>query len=484
MKNKILNYCLVLCIGLLFACKKDKDPEPEPIPVPVPTVEENKQKVETTGIQVVTTMRELNNLQATAYVENFTNYLDIASPSNGNKSAVRNNAAIKLLYNIKSLTKNQISLIDLFSSMKGINEKSVKADSSSIQFQFDEVKGIYTWTPTNPDSTKWVYTATGNDIVFKFPSTDLGTSNNAVITISYTGINGVVLPLGLDEEYSYDVPGNINLSFKVDGTTYISYDLTITYNPDGFPATIVSTLTISPFSFIVNINYSTANVGVMYTFKKNTQIILQYGADVTGNFAVSDIENLMVEDSSYSVDYNGDTIWSYWTDADPDLIDNVFHNAHAFVQIFDIKIDGTLNTAALANAIRTIDENNSNGTITDDQATVQASAAINTNLNMYLKNMATGNLIANLKTYTYTETNEWTEWVWDEATQQYIEIPVSETYTEIGFKFYFPDGSSVDADTYFENGFGDLVTQINQFIAELNTDYNLGAEPIDYSGTN
>ena len=375
-----------------------------------------------------------------------------------------------------------MSLIDFFSSMKGSNNKSVNADSS-FQSMYDEVKGIYTWTPSNPDSTKWVYEATGNFIVFKFPSTATGTINDATITISYTGVT-INLPLGMGDEYTGDVPANISMDFSVGSTSYISYDLTATYNSDGFPSSIVSTLTIAPFSFIVNVNYSITNVGVTYTFKKNTQIILQYGADVTGNFAVSDFENLMVEDSSYTIDYNGDTIWDHWTDADPDLLDNVFHNAHAFVQIFDIKMDGTLNTAALANAIKTIEDNNSNGTITDDQATEQAVAAVNTNLNLNLKNVATGDLIANLKAYTYQETRDIYDDVWNEITQQYDHIIVgTETYTEVGFKFIFPDGSSVDADTYFEDGFGDLVDQINDFIGELNTDYNLGADPIDYSGS-
>lgn len=476
MRNKILNLCLILSIGLIFSCKKDKDPEPEPIPKPVPTVEENKQKVESTGIQLVGTMREMKNLQATAHVDNFTNYLDIASPSNGSKSATRNNSAIKLLYNIKSFSNNKLSLIDLFTSMKGNSNRAVNADSSSIQFQFDEVKGIYEW---NPDSSNWDYTSTGNYIVFKFPSTATGTINNSIVTISYTGITGVILPLGIDEEYSYDVPGNVTMDFSVDGVSHISYDLTVTYNADGFPATIASTLTISPFSFAVNVNYSITNVGVTYTFKKNSQIILQYGADVTGNFAVSDFENLMVEDSSYTLDYYGDTIWDYWTDADPDLIDNVFHNAHAFFQIFDIKIDGTLNTAALANAIKTIDDNNQNGTITDDQATEQGVAAVNTNLNLNLINVATSDQIAKLQAYTYLDT--YTNSYWDYETQQMVEETV--TSTEVGFKFIFPDGSSVDADTYFNDGFGDLVNQINGFINDLNTDYELGINNVDYPVT-
>lgn len=477
MKNRILQICLILSIGLVFSCKKDKDPEPDPIPTPVPTVEENKQKLATTGEELVTTMREIKGLQATAHVDNFTNYLDLASPSNGSKSAVRNNSAVKLLYNFKSLTNNKFSLIDFFSSLKGNSNRSVNADSSSIQFQFDEVKGIYEW---NPDSSKWDYTATGNYIVFKFPSTATGTINNSVITISYTGINGVVLPLGLDQDYSYDVPGNVTMNFSVDGATQIEYSLAAQYNADGFPSSVVSTLTVTPFTFMVNVNYSTSNVGVTYTFKKNSQIIIQYGADVTGDFAVSTIDNAMIEDSSWTLDYNGDTIWDHWTDMDENLIDDIFHNAHAFVQIFSIRLEGTLNTAALANAVNTIDNNNQNGTITDDEATIQIAAAINNNLNLNLTNSSTGDQIAKLRAYTFIKENTYSNWVWNDVTQQYEEVPVTETYTEIGLKFHFPDGSSSDPDVYFNNGFGSLVTEINNFIDELNTEYNLGLTPIDY----
>ena len=51
-------------------------------------------------------------------------------------------------------------------------------------------------------------------------------------------------------------------------------------------------------------------------------------------------------------------------------------------------------------------------------------------------------------------------------------------WTDIRLKF--GDGSYVDFETYFEEGFEDLVGDINDMIAELNSEYEWDLESIDY----
>lgn len=460
MKTKIAFYSLVLALGLFStACKKE-----EVIP-PIddtPTVAENKQTIENTGIDLVNSMTELKDLQAMKSVSSFSSYMNKNTPKNGKHSVVKNNLGIEILNNLTLLSKEKMSLTDFFSSMKGYTEKSIKADSTALQFKFDQVKGVYTW---NPSITDWDYVATGNDIVFNFPSTETGTTNNASITITYTGID-VNLPFGAEDQYTGDLPSEVTMNLKVDGTSQLSYSLECTYNSNGIPSSVVSTLTVSPFSLVVSVNYSTTDVSVLYSFKKNTQIILEFGAGVTGDFVITTVDDAIND-----------------TTADFNTAGNIVHNANAHFQIFNIKLDGTLNTKELAKTLNTIKDNVDNGTIEDSIATQQAITAVNTNLVLKLLNTSTNDEIAKLKAYTFSGTNTYTTWEYNPATGMYEEVIKTESSTEVGMKFFFPDGTSVDADVYFNDGFGDLVSQINTFIADLNTEYALGITPIDYTGT-
>ena len=75
--------------------------------------------------------------------------------------------------------------------------------------------------------------------------------------------------------------------------------------------------------------------------------------------------------------------------------------------------------------------------------------------------IADGNeMIARAEAFAYYD-DEWDEW-----------------YPEL--RFVFADGSNVDAETYFQTGFSDLVAQINDMIDEFNQEYDINIEPIDY----
>lgn len=475
--KKLSIISLILLIGIMYSCKKNDDPIINNV---MPSTEDNKQKLEDTGIDLLNVIRDMENMETKDYMNSFTNCVDLDSPDNGNKSAIQNNAGIELLYNFKLFTSKQMSIVDFFSSMKGFNEKSLQTDSSSLQFQFNEVVGVYTWNFT---TNTWDYSQTGNDIVFNFPSTETGTVNNAVITISYVGTE-VNLPFDMEEEYTGDVPSSVTMTLAIDGVTKISYSLDCEYSTDGIPSSVTSLLTVSPYSFEVSADYSTSEVNVKYSLKEGAQIVLEFNAGVTGDFAATTFENAIIQDSSYWVDdYSGDTIWDHWTELDPDQADDILHNAHVSFQVFDIKLDGSVNAQDLANTLVTIAENNENGTITDEEATDQVIDAINDEIFLHVINTETNDIIAILEAYTYEDTYSYYEYIYNSNTGQYEDVLMTGTETQLGFNFIFVDGSSVDADVYFDDGFGSLVDQINDFLEELNAEYDLGAEPIEYSGT-
>jgi hypothetical protein len=50
----------------------------------------------------------------------------------------------------------------------------------------------------------------------------------------------------------------------------------------------------------------------------------------------------------------------------------------------------------------------------------------------------------------------------------------------VDFRLKFGDGSYVDMETYFEEGFDDFIAEVNEIIRDLNGEYNWDIEEIDY----
>lgn len=87
---------------------------------------------------------------------------------------------------------------------------------------------------------------------------------------------------------------------------------------------------------------------------------------------------------------------------------------------------------------------------------------INKNINVRVLNTVTNEKIAEIEAYVVTEMYEWGEDSW------------------IDFRFVFGDGSTIDAETYFDEGFENFVSEINLLIADLNAEYEIEIESIDY----
>ena len=47
-------------------------------------------------------------------------------------------------------------------------------------------------------------------------------------------------------------------------------------------------------------------------------------------------------------------------------------------------------------------------------------------------------------------------------------------------RLVFGDESLVDLETYFETGWDDFIDELNVMISELNAEYDLYLDPIDY----
>ena len=116
--------------------------------------------------------------------------------------------------------------------------------------------------------------------------------------------------------------------------------------------------------------------------------------------------------------------------------------------------------------MRLIDEDMENETISEDTANARGAALINKYLNLRLVNVKTNEIMAKAEAYVVKEVV--TEWEY-EYENNYID-----------FRLTFGDGSLIDMETYFEQGFEDFMDEVNGLIGDINSDYDLEIEPVEY----
>ncbi len=447
MKNKILVPIVSLAILFTISCKKDKDVEPIPTPSGH-SIEENKATVEDAGIAFKNSISKLENLEAINYVDNFSRLVDLSDPFNNGSKGIKKSTPFQVLAYINLLADGKATQKTTINTLKA-------TESDTLQTEFNEVKGIYNW---NSQTEVWDFNQTGNNLVLNFPSTETGTSNDAQITIAYSGTD-VQLPFDLEDEYSGDMPVSITMNFSVSGTTYISYQTNVTYLSVGLPSTVVNTLSIAPFTMECNASYNQETAAMTYSFKDDNTVIISYGVDVSGNISVNQIDTYIDND---------------------DVPDNLLSGAHSYFQIFDIKLDGIVDVNGLVSDIHTIEDTEYSSDEAENNADVDL---INNHLNLQLSIVSTEEVIATFEAYPTSHQNTWYNYEWNDQTQEWEEVEITETYYDIALRIVYPDGSSVNADTYFENDFqtdfSDLIDEINSFTTELNNEYDLDIEPIE-----
>ncbi len=456
-KNFLLAAFMI--VALLTSCKKEEKGEK----FSTLSVEENKGKIEDSGIKMVRTMDDMTDMQT----------IDI-SISMGDKLSMDDPFSDGLK---KSEIANTISAIagagngdfnDLYSNLK--SAPIIPDDPSSIEELWNAVLGTYSW---NSGAEVWDYTAGGDIVKFQFPSTETGTTNNAELIIS--DYAGVVIETPIDEEYTGDLPVALSMKLTVDGTTFMTYTYAASFNSEGIPSAFASDLTIEEFSWSFDFTNNDKKVSSNYTFTHNGETAMKMGGTIEGIFTEEHYEaNTEYCYDDYKID--PETGWYEYYEvcvSSPDLVEGdyyweetefeeIIHKASANFQLFNIAIRGNVDIKTLVNKIDGIYENEDDDGFDDDQAESDAIDAVNEFINLRVIDLSANTIIAKAEAYMKHETNEW-------GTDSYLDI-----------RFVFGDGSYVDAETYFNDGFDSFINEMNAFIRSLNAEYDFGIDEIDY----
>ncbi len=430
---KIKSFLLLLSAAsvMFFASCKKEDNSQKFSPL---SVEENKASIEENGIAMLNEVKLMEQGPTIDAATNMLDYMMLGSVfgNNPNMSSPAKvsqfNEFLKPIRIAKSL-KN-------FNAKRVANDLKVNLSSETITQIWDNAKGTYTWVPA--DST-WNFTE-GDEIRIEFPSTFSGTTNNAVFRVYGFEVEAGPFTWWSDytngSEYTGDLPKQIKSELKINQDVILSYALNITYeNADKKPNSFITSLELPPFKFTFDANNKNDVSGaVSFNWTKSSKTLLLLSLSAKGDWSY---ENLNAE---IGTDY--------------------VTSGNAIFQLMNIKVVGNVDLATINTKMSALDESSE---LHDSLYVAAQCDIINKYSDLAVCYVDNNLIIAKLIAFpsVYYET------VYNPNTQQDEEI----AYYEMGQRFVFKDNSTIDIKTYFQEGFDTLVTDIEDYIAELNDKY-------------
>jgi len=453
--TKLVLFALVI-LGIASCGKEESN-----LPFSELSVEENKSVVENSAIKAAQTfdeMKEVATIDASISLGELFGMADPLSAQSAKKSKVAKTFEV-----IAGLQDGSSGINEILSALASADE--LEDDPETIQDIWDMVVGTYTW---NSGVEDWDYTANADAIVFLFPSTVDGASNNATLTIS--NYMGVTIANPLDEEYTGDLPASLNMSMEIDGTEVMSYTFAAEYNEDGVPSSLATDLSIETFVFSIDITNKDKEASASYKFMHGDLLVMEISGGIEGDFTQENIDDNTVTHTDTYEDYVWNEMtqmyeWQMVTDTWDEVdYEEVIQSGHFRFQLFSIAINGTGDIKALVDSLKLLypDDYREDPMYDEKTATMQEAALMNNNLHIYAIDTEAKKKIADVEAYVVED-------VWEGYTDYWID-----------FRLIFGDGSLVDMETYFEEGFEDFIKEINAMISDLNTDYDLDIDPIDY----
>lgn len=421
---------LIVAASVFVGCSKDDDAvkttEPEfPTTYSQLTVEQNKTNLEDNGVGLVNAVTTLKNASGIQTSIAFSKYIDGSTlPDNIDGGRVGDNGGVRLLQLLASFGNGQSSPAKTLSGLR-----VATSDFESFKAEYADVVGVYTYSKANDT---WTYEKTGDKIVFKFPSTETGTTNNAEYAVYGLETVTITSELGGDN-YTGDYPTALKADLTIDGAKHMGYSFSASYNSNGDPSAVAISLSIDNYTLGYEVSNSTTEAKFDYYLKDGDKLLFGYGIRAQGNFS-----STAVEGSQNAGD--------------------VVTTATAYFQIMNIKFSGEVNANTLADAL--------------DAATTieQRLAAWNANYKLIVFYDDSKQKIAESEFYIADEEYTETEWNYNPNTGEWVATEVKKTKKALEVRLIFADGTKSDLATYTDTGFDDIQDSLDKFIEDIGND--------------
>jgi len=409
---KAATICMAACMSLVFYSCDQKTTDELNAEYADLTIEQNKQKLETEGLAVIEKMDAMKDMEWVSSVQDLMNLMGM-----GMQEEV-NNEINPLLAPLANADKNMMGLASLRASSLSLD---------SLSNFFDAFGGIYTYNAT---VDTFAHVPSTTQISIRFPIGE-STTNNGTLTIdNYTYQYSTT-----DETSVFEMPKSLRMTLKNGNTTLLSFTLTASYRDDDMPRTEKTVITFNEgYTFEQTGNYDPSSVSWDFSFALNSDKFFQGGFDMDGSLSY---DSLFVESEENS-------------------IDRLLNNVNASIQLGNIKAVGKINYAQLMTDQKAFDETYGQYRTEPSQADIidEKCAIFNKNVKATLLYADTKKAIAKLLFYKVEKQNLYNSWFSMETKAQ------------------FEDGSATDA-SFFDEGFGELQTAIDEFVTAFKANYGI-----------
>jgi hypothetical protein len=412
MNKPFLKFSVFFLAGaILVACGSDDDAKSnEETGAEFPTeyselsVEANKGELQDNGIEFVNSVEALKNSSGIETSIAFANFASDGDLAVGRKSSL---PIFDLVNNLRDFGRSNKPVDKTLAGMR------TSEDIESIQTEFNSAAGTYTY---DSEGQTWDYVAAAGSgkIVFKFPSKENGTTNNAEYTIyDYKGVN--VSNSAVSEDYAGEYPAGLKIDLAIDGQKKLEYTFAAGYNSKGEPTSLTISVKVDAFVLAYEVSNDGTKASVEYSLKENDKNLYVLGADAEGNFDTDNIEN-----SSGG--------------------DDVINKGTIYFQVLNIKFSGEIDVDALMADI---------AAIPDEGGDTEEAAAWNENAKMVIFYADSKKKIADGEVVAITETDDW-----------------GNEDTTLDLQLIFADESRLSIETFIETGFDELTTKLEDIVNE------------------
>lgn len=416
--KKLLYLIVIAAFALLSSCNENEKTDDV---FSTKTPEQKKADLEQSGLNMVNELKKIETEPAYEANSAFASFLTTSGffKNKFKTNTPQNQIGFVAVYALRDYkTKGPESV---FKNIK----TAIMEEPETLEDEFNELVGIYNW---DIDTKDWVYTKTGDKIIFNFPSTDDGTINNASYSIFYQSYF-----IDFDDQ-KIEYPKNLSSSLVVDNTTIQSLTFESQVDNNNIPSNLSLTLTLGSFSFNVQAtnNFSTFEGQYSLTNDENVLVKIIVGAQGKWDFdyAEQKYENKEITD--------------------------IVETANVYAQFIDIKLVGNADINAMDYKINELMNRDIDNIDEEEAAFKELAEIVNKNTSLSVRYVSTNQIIAKVILDYTIETDEWdnTQWVQPQL-----------------FMVFDEDGSKQSLEYYFETGFEDFINEVENWIDELRVRY-------------
>lgn len=407
---KIKNIFLaLLAMFLVIGCDDDDDKNNQEFSDL--TVEEHKKNLEESGGAVVDKLEPMADMEAVHVINDFILLMETTYEGGDDVAYV--------LQPVAGLSDGADAAFNL---------KSSTEEPQTFSQLFNEQSGVYTF---DSSTESWEKEESDEELTFHFPTQ--GSEDNDA-TLSFTNFSAIENP---NEEMSVEFPElmqSVDGTLSVDDQEMITLELRGSYNDDGLPTELSENLTLQDYDVTTTFTRNSSDVSYEQSFSYQDEAVITSWFSLAGEF-----------------DYN--TLEYYAENEVPFEQQELITDANVEVTIEDFKFEGLADWAAIQEELSSMMEDGDEDEM-DDNFMELVADILNENVVLYIRYADNNDIVAMSEFYVTENEDEF-----------------AELEDLLDMRMVFEDGSAMD-DSFFE-GFDQLVTRINDLVAEVEDNYGL-----------